>query len=271
MITFSRLGRNGNTGNSMFQFAALIGLSNKTGFDYSIPKHESYFDVNYNCMNFSIYEGFDINCKININYNFDNNYEEPHFHYDPNINLIKDSTDINGYFQTEKYFEHCKQKVYEQLQFKDTIKRDIDKEIRDGKYSNPDNTTSIHIRRGDYCQKQEYHPFQKLSYYKEACKLANNKKYIFFSDDIDWCRKTFGNDSRLEYSHEENPFKAMYHMSLCSKHIICNSTFGWWGAWLGEMAFPNKDRIIVAPKIWFGPAHSKYNSKDIIPKRWIKI
>jgi len=60
-------------------------------------------------------------------------------------------------------------------------------------------------------------------------------------------------------------------MSLCSKHIICNSTFGWWGAWLGEMAFPDKERIIVAPNLWFGPAHAKYNSKDIIPERWIKI
>ena len=55
MITCSNLGRNGNTGNSMFQFAALIGISKKTGFNYFIPKHESYFDVNYNCMNFSIF------------------------------------------------------------------------------------------------------------------------------------------------------------------------------------------------------------------------
>jgi|MDSV01.2.fsa_nt_gb hypothetical protein len=271
MITCSNLGRNGNTGNSMFQFAALIGISKKTGFNYFIPKHESYFDVNYNCMNFSIFEGFDINCNTTIKTKLNNIYEEPYFHYNPDILAIENFTDINGYFQSEKYFEHSKKEVYEQLQFKSEIKQSIDREIKEGKYSDPGYTTSIHIRRGDYCQKQEYHPFQKLSYYKEACKLANNKKYIFFSDDIEWCKKTFGNDDRLEYSQEDNPFKAMYHMSLCSKHIICNSTFGWWGAWLGEMAFPDKERIIVAPNLWFGPAHAKYNSKDIIPERWIKI
>ena len=62
----------------------------------------------------------------------------------------------------------------------------------------------------------------------------------------------------------------MYHMSLCSNHIISNSSFGWWGCWLGEMAFPSISRIIVAPTKWFGPAYAAYNTIDIIPDRWIK-
>ena len=47
----------------------------------------------------------------------------------------------------------------------------------------------------------------------------------------------------------------------------CNSSFGWWGAWLGELQDPLKHKTIVAPKNWFGPAHN-YDSKDIIPERW---
>ena len=104
-----------------------------------------------------------------------------------------------------------------------------------------------------------------------ACKIADNKYYVIFSDDIEWCKQSFGDHDRIFYSQESDPFEAMYHMSLCSNHIICNSSFGWWGAWLGEMAFPKTQHIIVSPKTWFGPGHSSYDTKDIIPERWKRI
>jgi len=274
VITYSQLGRHGNTGNSMFQFAALVGVSKTTNLELGVPKLDSYYDVNYKCNNRSIFDGFKIHCPIVAEQDkgkFLHQYKEPHFHYSSNIDHIKDWTDLSGYYQTEKYFEHCKDEVFNYFTFKQPIRDNIDNKIKQGVYPDPKLCTSIHIRRGDFVQKQQFHPFQDLQYYKSACKITNTEKYIFFSDNIEWCKKTFGYDDRLAYSNDSDPFEAMYHMSLCSNHIICNSTFGWWGSWLGEMAFPNKERIIVAPKKWFGPGHATYDTRDIIPERWTKI
>lgn len=55
-------------------------------------------------------------------------------------------------------------------------------------------------------------------------------------------------------------------MSLCNNNIISNSSFSWWGAWLNT----NENKIVIGPKIWFGPAIT-FVSKDIIPETWIKI
>lgn len=273
MITYSQLGRHGNTGNSMFQFASLVGISDKCNYEFCVPTLSSYYDINYQCNNNSIFDGFDIKCNILPErdlLHFRDQYTEKYFHFDKDTFNIKDDTDLSGYFQTEKYFEHCKDKVYSYFQFKNNIKDILDKKINNKIYPDPLKCTAVHIRRGDYVHKQEFHPQLPLTYYKEACSITDTEKYIIFSDDIDWCKSTFGNHSKIIYSQDEDPFVAMYHMSLCTGHVICNSTFGWWGAWLSEMR-SKKELTVVAPKLWFGTAHSNYNSKDIIPERWIKI
>tara|TARA_R100001015_G_C4623710_1_gene181599 strand:+ start:515 stop:1339 length:825 start_codon:yes stop_codon:yes gene_type:complete len=274
MITYTQLGRHGNTGNSMFQFAALVGASKTTKFKFGVPKHPSYYEVNYGCNNRSIFDGFEINCPIITEEDkpkFIHQYKEPHFHFNSDIERIKDWTDLSGFYQTEKYFKHCKEEVFNYFTFKHHIRDNINNKIKQGVYPDPKFCTSIHIRRGDFVYKQQFHPLQDSQYYKSACKLTNTKKYVFFSDDIEWCKKTFGEHDRLAYSMETDPFEAMYHMSLCSNHIISNSSFGWWGAWLGEMASSNKESIIVAPTKWFGPAYPTHDTKDVVPGRWLKI
>tara|TARA_R110002050_G_scaffold285681_1_gene435444 strand:- start:1384 stop:2154 length:771 start_codon:yes stop_codon:yes gene_type:complete len=256
----------------MFQFAALVGASKSTGFQFCVPKRESYYDVNYKCYNRSIFDGFDIDCNIvSDEKKFKHEYSEPHFHYSPDIKNINDNTNITGYYQTEKYFDHCKQEILNYFTFKTEVKAKVYHRIYKGVYPDPKLCTSIHIRRGDYVQKQDYHPLLGPEYYKKACKKTDTEYYVIFSDDIDWCIEAFGKDKRLIYSIDEDPFEAMFHMSLCTNHIICNSSFGWWGSWLGEMASAKKESIIVAPSKWFGPAHSMYDPKDIIPDRWITI
>ena len=125
MITYLQLGRHGNTGNSMFQFAALVGASKSTGFDFGVPRNESYYDVNYKCYNRSIFDGFDINCNKVNKEKFNYEYNEPHFHYSSAIKNIKDDTNLTGYYQTEKYFDHCKQDILNYFTFKTEVKAKI--------------------------------------------------------------------------------------------------------------------------------------------------
>lgn len=269
MITSTRIGRYGNTGNSMFQFAALIGIAKKNNLDYVVPYNETYYDVNYECNNTSIFDGFNLNVDL-----LDSSeliFKESQYPWEYVERKIDDYTDICGYFQSEKYFDNAKLEVAAQFKFKDLIKEVVDSKIKSGHYPNPDNCTSLHVRRGDYVHKQEYHPLQTKLYYETASKLTATDNYIIFSDDIEWCKETFGDSSKLVYSEEENPFSAMYHMSLCRNNIICNSTFGWWAAWLGEQNNPLTHKVIVAPEQWFGPAYSNMSIADLIPERWTKL
>ena len=88
---------------------------------------------------------------------------------------------------------------------------------------------------------------------------------LVFSDDIDWCKGVFRGD-RFTFIEGEKDYIDLYIMSQCKNNIIANSTFSWWGAWLNK----NKNKKIVAPKKWFGSLIS-HNTKDLIPKEWIKV
>ncbi len=266
MITSSRIGRYGNTCNAMFQFAAVLGMSKKTGHGYVIPKHETYYEPNYGCTNNSIWDGFDITAPT-IDLKSFKEVEFP-FHY---VDMeVADFTDMVGFFQSEKYFEGAEQEIKDQFQIKAVHKEVVDAKIKSGEYPDPLHCTSLHLRLGDYTHKRAYHPAVPVQYWAQAlASVPRRDNVVIFSDDIVQAKTMFGNDSRLTYSSEENPFPALYHMSLCRNHIICNSTFGWWGAKLGEWHNP-VDKLVVAPKLWFGEAHD-YSSKDIIPDRWIKL
>lgn len=271
MITSSRIGRYGNTCNAMFQLAALIGMSKKTGLDYCVPYHETYYEPNYGCTNNSIWDGFDFYGEafatepdLNIE------LKEVEFPFEYKDTLVDDFTDMKGFFQSEKYFENAEQEIKDQFKIKAVHKEVVDAKIKSGEYPDPLNCTSLHLRLGDYTHKRAYHPAIPVKYWAQAmASVPRRDNVVIFSDDIVQARSMFGTDSRLTYSTDVNPFSALYHMSLCRNHIICNSTFGWWGAKLGEWNNP-VDKLVVAPKLWFGEAHD-YSSKDIIPDRWIKL
>jgi hypothetical protein len=107
-------------------------------------------------------------------------------------------------------------------------------------------------------------------YYDDAVKLISSKldspNFYFFSDDIDWVKIHFGNTKNACFVDEtQNEFDDLYLMSLCQHHIIANSTFSWWGAWLNE----KKSTIVIAPKKWL--ARKSDSSIDLIPKRWFTV
>jgi len=125
---------------------------------------------------------------------------------------------------------------------------------------------SVHVRRGDYLKLSDHHPACTLEYYDKAMSKFDGCKFLIFSDDKKWCLENF-NKENCEISFNSDAVEDLQLMSLCDHHIIANSSFSWWGAWLGR----NKDKKVIAPKEWFGPAKNDHNTKDLYCKDWIVL
>ena len=241
MITFSNLGNYGRLGNQMFQYASIIGIAKKNGYNYCFPLS------NKGCR---LSEFFNITSKNEI-YN-GNIFNEQLFSFQSALFNSSDNTDYFGYFQSEKYFEHCTDFIKNEFTFKTHIKEKVDKWFENKEY------VSVHVRRGDYQNIQNVLPIISKEWYKEAMNQFTNIKFLFFSDDLDWCKEWF---PEHEFSTFENEGEDMYAMTKCKGHIIANSSFSWWGAWLGKGK-------TIAPKIWFG-LDGPQDWQDIYCSDWV--
>jgi hypothetical protein len=182
-----------------------------------------------------------------------------------------------GYFQSENYFKSLsKEEICAMFSFR-IVNTDMvnacSKLIKQG------NFLSIHLRRGDYLAEQNklVHPCLPLSYYYHAYQLITSLTSIdgilIFSDtpehhDIELLGNYLNNSNRIIVSslglhaHEE-----LYLMSMCTNHIIANSTFSWWGAYLSGL---QKESIIIAPLHWYTRNMlKKKDHTDLYPSSWI--
>lgn len=268
MLAFNHLGQLGRLGNQMFQYASLKGISRNRGYDFCIPNHNYIVKDPY---------GFDL--KIELFYPFqmtnvqqrnikvlDRGYapvvQEKYFHFDQILfNMCPDEITLAGFFQTEKYFQHIENEIRQDFEFKPEI-LDPCKEMM----SSVGEAISLHIRRTDYLVNPN-HTALELSYYEEALTHFDKSfPVIVFSDEPDWCREQelFSTD-RFMISESQDHYIDLCLMTLCKHHIIANSSFSWWGAWLA-----NTDSV-VAPSKWFGEDNSDKDTKDLIPERWTVI
>lgn len=261
MITFSRLGNHGQLGNQMFQYALLKGVAAKNNFVYAIPKQ-----------NHQLFECFDIKCKVYDLNKYQDIISRMKIHYEKGFNYNKtvltygDNTNYTGNYQTEKYFSFIKNEIEKDFTFKEEIRNssyEIYKNIKKEKQ-----LVSLHVRRGDYVNLQQYHPLCSMEYYEKSLKNLDECDIICFSDDIEWCKNNLSHISRdIFYCESNNRYIDMCLMSMCDHNIIANSSFSWWGAWLNK----NPDKIVTAPKKWFGPNYHFHNTDDLIPNNWRKI
>lgn len=286
----------GGLGNQLFQYALYEKYKylNKEVYLYDIPVRENgnqhngiEIDRVFNLRYKSISKEFNIqqymkeepqNLYVRLNNVIKTLKGKCHYEYDLSYknNFYKwDDCFLDGYWQSPKYFQDIRNKLIEELQFWN-IEEDLKKNRTNEEILNEikeTNAVCIHIRRGDYYEKENVRIFGNicdLSYYKRAisCILdkEENVKFFFFSDDIEWCSVNFdfikdkkfvmGNRGELSYID-------MYLMSKCKHNIIANSSFSWWGAWLNQ----NEEKIVIAPKKWMNGACKA----DIWDNRWIRI
>jgi hypothetical protein len=235
----------GRLGNNLFQKAAAIGYATKHGLDYHL------------CPWYA---------KNNIAFGHRILKEQGHQYqelpFDEKWRKGKRNIVLDGYWQSAKYFDHCREEVLKAFGY--------DWSLKEG-------WCSIHVRRGDYLLYPDKHPVVTADYLERAIYhiyydtgLLN---FMVFSDDIPYCKAVLPNlryqGFTFEYSEGRTAEEDLVLGSCCEHNIISNSTFSWWQAWLGR----NENKIVISPSKdnWFGSGNSHLDTSDIIPESWIQI
>jgi len=250
----------GGLGNQLFQIAAGVAHAKKMGTNFAVIEGQHHLPLQGN--NISTYKDNilrGVESKPQEAFGECGLFQEQDHQYTPIP--VFDNVFLMGYFQSEKYFEDCKEEIAELFSATPEIQARIDKQYP---FLKEEKVVSLHVRRGDYLQNPDIHPTASPEYYRGALDSIEDKdKVIVFSDDIAWCRETFDKD--FSFSVFEEDYMDLYTMTHCHHHILANSTFSWWGAWLS-----NTEGKIIAPKTWFGP-NGPQQTQDIIPDRWERL
>ena len=178
---------------------------------------------------------------------------------------------LDGYFQSETYFKNIRSQLLLELKFPEL---DQENDILKNMISESENAVSIHIRRGDYIRSEvisQVHGVLPTEYYQKALDILQSTysrlDLFLFSDEIDWVKTNFRwNNSKIHYvesNHGPDSWKDMALMIHCKHHVIANSSFSWWGAWLSE-----RQGEVFAPINWFNSNKVSFQIKDFIPVTW---
>ena len=171
---------------------------------------------------------------------------------------IEDPCILNGYFQTEKYFSHISEVLKAELTLRDAPSAAAQKFAE--QISATPNSVMVHVRRGDYLTwAAQRHGALPMGYYESAAARFKGHNFFLFSDDP---------SCTLPVPHTKvqcTPHEEIWLMSKCKDAIIANSSFSWWGAWLGA----DKTGTVIAPKQWFRTGNE--DAADIVPDRWLRL
>lgn len=280
----------GGLGNQMFQYAAGRALSLR----YQVPlcldiswfsqKHDAnttvrtyelgiFKNITATIQNGSSFPGQRLITRIRKYLPFSHAIHELHFAYWPGFAEIIPPARLDGYWQCEKYFMDFQKEIRHDFTFSALPEKaeQLSRQIAETPES-----VSVHIRRGDYVnnpQAQTFHGNLQQDYYGNALQTIKNfcgkTRLFMFSDDPQWVRKNFdccGHEAVIvDLAFPDAPHHDMHLMSLCKHHIIANSTFSWWGAWLAK-----DPGITIAPRRWF--AQKSFDEyKDIYCDNWITL
>lgn len=248
----------GRLGNMLFQLATGFAHAKRTNTEMVVLSNsQDYLKYENNLFK---------NIKKVNNINDVKYYKEPNFSYNQIPIWLYKNLIIDGYFQSEKYFGDWLDPFLKLLSFPEDLSNVFNK------FNEKKHYCFIHVRRGDYLNLNNYHPTVSLQYIDKAMTEIESKNdninYIIFSDDLTWCKKHIIGDNITywEFNNENtnypNEIYELVAMGCCNSAIIANSSFSWWGAYIGN------SKTVIAPKKWFGP-DGPQDWQDIYCKDWI--
>lgn len=195
--------------------------------------------------------------------------EKPNFTLEPLALTRPNSTYYDGYWQHEQYFKHIREEILSTYTFPAF---DNERNQTTAQLAASTNSCSIHIRRGDYLtdplRKGTTNGNYVIAAIEKMQQEVKPEKWLVFSDDIAWCQQHLAsildttNTIYVDWNTGDKSIHDMHLMANCRHHIIANSSFSWWGAWLSK-----QEGVTIAPINWM-------NLKDVcspVPDNWIKI
>ena len=285
----------GGLGNQMFQYATGRSLAHKlnTELKLDISGFERYTLRRYELSPFNIVENFATNddicatkyrarsLAVRIIDKISNKSPHPGkfyfrekrlFHFDSAVLDLSDGFYLEGSWQSPLYFQNIEDVIRKDFTLKGALSEaslNVESKIKSC------NSFSLHIRRGDYVQNPEtnkVHGVCDMRYYEDAVEYLlerfDNLYCFIFSDEPDWAKDNLRLPCPVTvvgHNGQNKDYEDMILLSCCTHHIIANSTFSWWGAWLGNAP----DKIVVAPKKWTNAP--EYDVKNLIPGGWVQL
>ena len=177
---------------------------------------------------------------------------------------------LQGYWQSEQYFQAIEQTIRDDLRLPaEPAGANLAMAAQIGGVD----AVSLHVRRGDYASNPQLGSLLgvlPLDYYQRAAeRIAATVKaahFFVFSDDPDWAK---GNlripfpATFVAHNGPDAPQEDLRLMALCRHHVTANSSLSWWGAWLCTHAA----KTVISPARWF----LKTPMPDIAPATWIRL
>jgi hypothetical protein len=197
---------------------------------------------------------------------------EPHFHYWPGFEAVGPVAYLDGYWQSARYFADIEPELRAQFRFApplDARSTELAAQMASC------NSVSVHVRRGDFARDptvQRVHGVDLSGYYPaavaEILQRVPSPHFFVFSDEPEWAAHHLalpGEVTVVDHNRGADSYRDMQLMAACRHHIIANSTFSWWGAWLN----PSPKKIVIAPRQWFRVA--TFDPKDLYCPGWIVL
>jgi hypothetical protein len=189
--------------------------------------------------------------------------------FDPKVVDLPADARLAGYWQSEKYFAHAAAAIRRDFEFAgelDAGNLALSREMAGS------SSVAVHVRRGDYVSDASAGSFigvLPLPYYDAAARFVRERvsdaRFFVFSDDLDWCRAELrlGGPTTFVDHNAGRGADDLRLMSFCRHHIIANSSFSWWGAWLAR----TQGQLVVAPERWLVSS----DAGDVVPDRWHRL
>jgi len=188
--------------------------------------------------------------------------------YDPDLGALQNPACLVGYWQSERYFIDSADRIRADFTLRETLR---DAAANHLKLARSAGSVGLHVRRGDFASRAaavKMHGLCTVDYYRRAIDLVRSQcpecHFLVFSDDPQWARAELPLDASAVFveGNDEVPELDLALMSACKHHIIANSSFSWWAAWLGY----SPQQIVIAPSPWY--ASPKLDARDLAVSRW---
>jgi hypothetical protein len=265
----------GRLGNWLFQYAAGRALALRIGTDLvlDLTERRRLLDPWAHRVR-RLLGHFDLRARYSIRPPFSRSnptFRVPTWGFEPAALSLEDGAWLDGHFQSPLYFEDCAGTLRAELtpRLEKVRHRDasVEREIEGT------NSVAVHVRRTDYAAKPARN-LCTLGYYERSMALCRGRldqpRFFIFSDDLDWCRENLrAPDARLVDTRSEP--RAVYDLALmsrCRHHIIANSTYSWWSAWLAQ----TEGQVVISPDRWIlNDEWSALAMRDMVPASWLRV